>query len=66
MLIAKEEGHTVAIIDSIDNMSDQELKTLFEIWEGMGRVWEYAIPARMIKPYNWPSFEGGKEVQDGE
>ena len=65
MLIAKEKGHVCAIIDSIDNMTDQELQTIFEIWDDMGRSWEYAIPARLIKTYKWPEFEAeGKEVSN--
>ena len=59
MLIAKEDNKVCAIIDCIDDMSDKELQTLFEIWDEMGRSWEYALPIRAIKPYNWPRFDGG-------
>lgn len=61
LLEMKENGKKCAEIDITDMTSDQ-IWDAIKIQERQGRTWEY----RTIKPYNWPSFDKGEEVQDGE
>ena len=62
LLVGFQDGKRCAEV-SIDKMTIDEVAAILEIWEDLGREWEYAIPARMIKTYKWPSFDEGKEVE---
>ena len=57
-LLEMFESVKCAEID-ITNMTFDEIWDAIKTQEKQGRTWQYKI----IKPYNWPSFEGGKEVE---
>lgn len=59
--IAKDEHKIMAIV-GIDKMPDHELQKLLESWKNRGFSCKYWVKTE-VKPYNWPSFDEGEEVE---
>lgn len=62
LLVGFEEGKKVAEVD-VDKVSTDELAIILELWDEMGRTYEYQLEVRAIKPYKWPRFDKGEEVE---
>ncbi len=61
-LLEMFEGRTKVAELDIGTMTTDEIWRVLKIQDTLNRTWKYTT----IKPYNWPSFDEGEEVQDGE